>query len=176
MKATVVNNLLNNTQVVELPEAIQNVASLRRFLNLDDESKIFEGNTRTDLISNDASLPILPSDRAERGYVFFVTPSQNKMFNGIYSRKECYDIIKQQGYAAEVISRYGRNFTQVPTASLNELIAGHQTAAVPLEKEIFQTISSLLQERGAEVAELNALIDKVFSAPYSVQDLANLNK
>lgn len=128
MKATIVNNVENTSRVMEIPENISSVGSLKNYIGASD-GRIFEGVTHTDLDNDSAPLPQLPEDKKERGYVFFVSPAQNKTKNGLYTRAECYQIIKEKGLAEEVKSRFCRNFTQVPTASLNSVIAEHEAAS-----------------------------------------------
>lgn len=121
MKATVVNTVENTTKVVELPEAVTDLSGLKHFLDISD-GQFFEGTTHTDLTSDTQTLPQLPESKKERGYVFFVSPAQNKIKNGAYTRKECYAIIKSNNLGDKIKAKYGRNFTQVATDALNEII------------------------------------------------------
>lgn len=130
MKATVVNTVANTTQVVELPEAVTNLADLKHFLSI-DEGQFFEGTTHTDLSSDSQVLPVLPESKRERGYVFFVSPAQNKIKNGAYSRKECYALVKELSLQDAVKEEFGRNFTQVATDALNSFIAAHNDENAP---------------------------------------------
>lgn len=130
MKATIVNNVENTSRVMEIPENISSVGSLKNYISASD-GRIFEGVTHTDLDNDSAPLPQLPEDKKERGYVFFVSPAQNKTRNGLYTRAECYQIIKEKGLAEEVKSRFSRNFTQVPTVALNSVIEEHEATSTP---------------------------------------------
>lgn len=122
MKATIVNTVENTTKVVTIPESANNLRDLKKFLDI-NEGQFFEGVTRTDLIANTQALPTLPEEKKERGYVFFVSPEQNKIKNGIFTRKECYAYIKENNLSQVVKDEFGRNFTQVATDSLNNLIS-----------------------------------------------------
>lgn len=201
MKATVVNTVANTTQVVELPEAVTDLAGLKHFLSI-DEGQFFEGTTHTDLSSNSQVLPALPESKKERGYVFFVSPAQNKIKNGAYSRKECYTLVKELDLQDAVKEEFGRNFTQVATDALNSFIVAHSDENAPddhvpaepaaasapedsdegeitTEKELLHAIINLLNiDDDTEYHnQLNAVIkgiDNVFPNPYSVQDLANM--
>lgn len=139
MKATVVNTVENTTKVVELPEVVDNLAGLKRFLNIRD-GQFFEGTTHTDLTSDTQTLPQLPESKKERGYVFFVSPAQNKIKNGAYDRKTCYSIIKSHNLGNKVKEEFGRNFTQVGTDALNKFIAinadvdGSESVSTPNEQ------------------------------------------
>lgn len=210
MKATIVNTVENTTKVVELTNAITDLAGLKHFLNI-DEGQFFEGITHTDLTSDTQELPVLPDNKKERGYVFFVSPAQSKIKNGAYSRKECYAIIKDNNLGEAVKSKFGRNFTQVSTNDLNDFIASHTTEhvnnvapanAAPVnnennvatedndvtEKELMQRFASVIvtalsqtgknsnEELLTITNELKNKIEKVFPNPYSVQDIANMQK
>lgn len=210
MKATIVNTVENTTKVVELTNAITDLAGLKHFLNI-DEGQFFEGTTHTDLTSDTQELPVLPDNKKERGYVFFVSPAQSKIKNGAYSRKECYAIIKDNNLGEAVKNKFGRNFTQVSTNDLNDFIASHTTEhvnnvapanAAPVnnennvvtedndvtEKELMQRFASVIvtalsqtgknsnEELLTITNELKNKIEKVFHNPYSVQDIANMQK
>lgn len=210
MKATIVNTVENTTKVVELTNAITDLAGLRHFLNI-DEGQFFEGTTHTDLTSDTQELPVLPDNKKERGYVFFVSPAQSRIKNGAYSRKECYAIIKDNNLGEAVKNKFGRNFTQVSTNDLNDFIASHTTEhvnnvapvnAAPVnnennvatedndvtEKELMQCFASAIvtalsqtgknsnEELLTITNELKNKIEKVFHNPYSVQDIANMQK
>lgn len=203
MKATVVNNVENTTRVVEIPEYVTNVSSLKNFLQISN-GRIFEGVTHTDLDNDNSPIPMLPEDKKERGYVLFVSPAQNKTKNGAYSRAECYSLIKSNGLADEVKKRFNRNFTQVPTAELISIIKEHSVSSMRstsashnnttthttsheevntnvsvssdvIEKDLLKAIvDATCSQEKKEL--LNQMINKVFPNPYSVQDLANMRR
>lgn len=213
MKATIVNTVENTTKVVELTDAITDLAGLKHFLGV-DEGQFFEGSTHTDLTSDTQELPVLPDNKKERGYVFFVSPAQSKIKNGAYSRKECYAIIKDNNLGEAVKSKFGRNFTQVSTDALNGFIADNQTAVlsnssapakatsketaaasentesadtIDTEKELFHYIEKALSaafvQTGMSDSTVKLMsdtihegIEKVFPNPYSVQDIADMQK
>ena len=199
MKATVVNTVENTTKVVELPEAVTDLSGLKHFLDIND-GQFFEGTTHTDLTSDTQALPQLPESKKERGYVFFVSPAQNKIKNGAYTRKECYAIIKSNNLGDKIKAKYGRNFTQVATDALNEIIeenvddvevptASEDNPApvedtdadkITTEKELLQKIvDKLAQLNNNEEITVDDLVEgvnRVFPTPYSVQDLSNMRK
>lgn len=199
MKATVVNTVENTTKVVELPEAVTDLSGLKHFLDISD-GQFFEGATHTDLTSDTQALPQLPESKKERGYVFFVSPAQNKIKNGAYTRKECYAIIKSNNLGDKIKAKYGRNFTQVATDALNETIEENvddveaptapeenpapvedtDAGKITTEKELFQKIvDKLAQLNNNEeiiVDDLVEGVNRVFPTPYSVQDLSNMRK
>lgn len=199
MKATIVNTVDNTTKVVELPEAVTDLSGLKHFLDIID-GQFFEGTTHTDLTSDTQVLPQLPESKKERGYVFFVSPAQNKIKNGTYTRKECYAIIKSNNLGDKIKAKYGRNFTQVATDALNETIEENvddveaptapeenpapvedtDAGKITTEKELFQKIvNKLAQLNNNEeiiVDDLVEGVNRVFPTPYSVQDLSNMRK
>lgn len=199
MKATVVNTVENTTKVVELPEAVTDLSGLKHFLDISD-GQFFEGTTHTDLTSDTQALPQLPESKKERGYVFFVSPAQNKIKNGTYTRKECYAIIKSNNLGDKIKAKYGRNFTQVATDALNETIEENvddveaptapeenpapvedtDAGKITTEKELLQKIvDKLVQLNNNEeiiVDDLVEGVNRVFPTPYSVQDLSNMRK
>lgn len=199
MKATIVNTVENTTKVVELPEAVTDLSGLKHFLDISD-GQFFEGTTHTDLTSDTQALPQLPESKKERGYVFFVSPAQNKIKNGAYTRKECYAIIKSNNLGDKIKAKYGRNFTQVATDALNETIeenvddveaptapeenpapvedtdAGKITTEKELLQKIVDKLAQLNNNEEITVADLVEGVNRVFPAPYSVQDLSNMRK
>ena len=199
MKATVVNTVENTTKVVELPEVVDNLAGLKHFLDIRD-GQFFEGTTHADLTSDTQTLPQLPESKKERGYVFFVSPAQNKIKNGAYTRKECYAIIKSNNLGDKIKAKYGRNFTQVATDALNETIeenvddveapttseenpapvedtdAGKITTEKELLQKIIDKLTQLNNNEEITVDDLVEGVNIVFPTPYSVQDLSNMRK
>lgn len=205
MKATIVNNVENTSRVMELSDYITDVAALKRAIDVTD-GRIFEGVTHTDLDRDSASLPQLPEEKRERGYVFFISPAQNKTKNGAYSRQECYAFIKSHGLGDKVKDVFGKNFTQVSTDALNRIIsesnapstpshtpshtpqvapqAAPQVAARPstsavddniTEKDLWKAFVNAVCPT-EQVELFNAMVEKIFPSPYSVQDLANMRR
>ena len=205
MKATIVNNVENTSKVVELSDYITDVAALKRAIDVSD-GRIFEGVTHTDLDDDYASLPQLPEDKKERGYVFFVSPAQNKTKNGALSRPECYNYIKSHNLGTQIKETFGRNFTQVSTEALNKIISEFNTPATPSHTPshtptatshvVSQPSTSSAQVSNVEVstekelwkafvnavcpveqvAKFNAMVEKIFPNPYSAQDLSVMRK
>lgn len=184
MKATIVNTVENTTKVVTLPESANNLKDLKKFLDI-NEGQFFEGVTRTDLIADTQALPTLPEEKKERGYVFFVSPEQNRIKNGVLTRKECYAYIKENNLGQVVKDEFGRNFTQVATDSLNRLISGlmettgfpntvmneapeapHAISAqdaqgITTEKELIEAIVTALEEIASNDLSVLATIDTI---------------
>lgn len=204
MKATIVNTVENTTKVVDLSEAVTDLAGLKHFLSI-GEGQFFEGSTHTDLTSDTQVLPTLPESKKDRGYVIFVSPAQNKIKNGAYDRKGCYVFIKSHNLGEKVKELYNRNFTQVSTDALNAVIAAygaegedvsshsnessephgisepHEVAdpdagKITTEKALWEALVDAVKDSSDEskIQTIKDGIDRVFPDPYSVQDLNNM--
>lgn len=90
-----------------------------------DGMTFFEGTSKVEL-KNDAS--VLPHDVPYKGtvtneLVFMLTNTNKKIRSGAMSRVECYNILKKDKNLQEACkTKYGRNYTQVPTNDLITLI------------------------------------------------------
>lgn len=199
MKATVVNNVENTSRVVNLSDDVRTLGDLKNTLGI-SEGQFAEGITHTELTDDSQRLPALPEASKERGYVFFVSPVQNKIKNGAYSRKECYNLIKQYNLQDKVKQLFNRNFTQVATDALNGVITNYASAGTApvqeqavtstveadvTEKDLWQIVTKILSTTTGEYDEeeysklidnLEKGIEKVFHNPYSVQDIANMKE
>lgn len=88
----------------------------------------FEGLTKTELINNDSLLPtnVMYKGEVTNNLTIMLTNSQKKIKSGALSettpRSVVYSHIQNMGLQTQCVTRYGRNYTQVPTASLIALI------------------------------------------------------
>lgn len=88
----------------------------------------FEGLTKTELINNDSILPtnVMYKGTPTNNLTIMLTNSNKKIKSGALSettpRSVVYSHIQNMGLQTHCISRYGRNYTQVPTASLIAMI------------------------------------------------------
>lgn len=88
----------------------------------------FEGLTKTELINNDSILPsnVMYKGEVTNNLTIMLTNSNKKIKSGALSettpRSVVYSHIQNMGLQNQCITRYGRNYTQVPTASLITLI------------------------------------------------------
>lgn len=88
----------------------------------------FEGLTKTELINNDSILPtnVMYKGTPTNNLTIMLTNSQKKIKSGALSettpRSVVYSHIQTMGLQTQCVARYGRNYTQVPTASLIALI------------------------------------------------------
>lgn len=88
----------------------------------------FEGLTKTELINNDSILPtnVMYKGTPTNNLTIMLTNSNKKIKSGALSettpRSVVYSHIQNMGLQTQCIARFGRNYTQVPTASLIALI------------------------------------------------------
>ena len=88
----------------------------------------FEGLTKTELINNDSILPtnVMYKGTPTNNLTIMLTNSNKKIKSGALSettpRSVVYSHIQNMGLQTQCVARYGRNYTQVPTASLIALI------------------------------------------------------
>lgn len=88
----------------------------------------FEGLTKTELINNDSILPtnVMYKGTPTNNLTIMLTNSNKKIKSGALSettpRSVVYSHIQTMGLQTQCVARYGRNYTQVPTASLIALI------------------------------------------------------
>lgn len=88
----------------------------------------FEGLTKTELINNDSILPtnVMYKGTPTNNLTIMLTNSNKKIKSGALSettpRSVVYSHIQNMGLQTKCVARFGRNYTQVPTASLIALI------------------------------------------------------
>lgn len=88
----------------------------------------FEGLTKTELINNDSILPtnVMYKGEVTNNLTIMLTNTQKKIKSGALSettpRSVVYSHIQNMGLQTQCVTRFGRNYTQVPTASLIALI------------------------------------------------------
>jgi len=84
-----------------------------------------EGITKTTLTEDDFALPtnIPYKGKLTNNLVILLTNTRKNISSGM-DRKEAYNLVKSRNLQEEVKDKFGRNFTQVPTASLEEFLCG----------------------------------------------------
>lgn len=83
-----------------------------------------EGISKTQLLSDDTQLPqnVMYKGQPTNNLVILLTNTKKNIASGVLSRKEAYNLIKQNSLENAVKIEFGRNFTQVPTLDLIKLI------------------------------------------------------
>ena len=83
-----------------------------------------EGISKTQLLSDDTQLPqnVMYKGQPTNNLVILLTNTKKNTASGVLSRKEAYNLIKQNSLENAVKIEFGRNFTQVPTLDLIKFI------------------------------------------------------
>lgn len=83
-----------------------------------------EGISKTQLLSDDTQLPqnVMYKGQPTNNLVILLTNTKKNIVSGVLSRKEAYNLIKQNSLENAVKIEFGRNFTQVPTLDLIKFI------------------------------------------------------
>ena len=122
---TVIDTRSNSTK--QWDSTATNLGELKRELETlgisTDGMAIQEGLTNTELVNDNS---ILPHDVPYRGtvtnnLVFRLTRAEKNIASGI-DRKEVYDFINKLGLQQIIKDTFGRNFTQVSTEKLEEVV------------------------------------------------------
>lgn len=86
-----------------------------------------EGISKTQLLSDDTQLPqnVMYKGQPTNNLVILLTNTKKNIASGVLSRKEAYNLIKQNSLENAVKIEFGRNFTQVPTFDLIKFIGAN---------------------------------------------------
>lgn len=86
-----------------------------------------EGISKTQLLSDDTQLPqnVMYKGQPTNNLVILLTNTKKNIASGVLSRKEAYNLIKQNSLENAIKIEFGRNFTQVPTLDLIKFIAAN---------------------------------------------------
>lgn len=105
-----------------------------------------EGITHTQMIDDAAVLPsnVQYKGRTTNNLVFMLSPTNKNIRSGAYTRQECYAKVKKLNLQDTVKSTTGKNFTQVNTDVLNDIIVKcEKKREVPTDrKELYDYIKA----------------------------------
>lgn len=96
----------------------------------------YEGHMRAELKDDSAPLPAVVTWKGQetRELTFLLTQPEKKVKSGAMTRPEAYAKVKELGLQNVCKQRFGKNFTQVPTADLVLLIeSASNCACAPAE-------------------------------------------
>lgn len=96
----------------------------------------YEGHMRAELKDDAAPLPAVVTWKGQetRELTFLLTQPEKKVKSGAMTRPEVYDKVRELGLQNACKQRFGKNFTQVPTADLILLIeSASDYACAPAE-------------------------------------------
>lgn len=130
MEARIVTVVNANTQSkTSFETAAETLGQLKADMNAQNipyEGMVFyEGLSKTEILGDDS---ILPKDVPFKGgisnnLVFLLTAPKEKIKNGAgYTRKECYNHIKNLKLQDTVRDKFGKSYTNVSTKDLEEII------------------------------------------------------
>lgn len=93
--------------------------------NIDYSGMTFtEGISKTQLVDDASQLPkdVMYKGQPTNELVILLTNTKKNIASGAMSRKEVYDLIKDNELGADIKEYFGKNYTVVPTADLEEYI------------------------------------------------------
>lgn len=121
-----------------------------------DNKTFYEGKSRREFDPRDDADRVLPSDIPYKGKrtndLSFCVSTRSKNIGSGMDRKECYVKIKELGLEGEVKERFGRNYTQVPTAGLLEVLESFNNTQ---EEEIEEDEDEVAEQCTCEGIESN---------------------
>lgn len=97
-----------------------------------------EGLTHTTMIDDDAILPsnVNYKGQVTNNLVFMLSTTNKQIRSGAYDRKECYAKIKELNLQDNVKNETGKNFTQVSTDTLNDIIEKNEVKeCAPMDRK-----------------------------------------
>ena len=101
------------------------------------DTDIFEGLSRTKLIDNDSQLPkdVMYRGKVTNDLVIMVTTKEQKIKSGVADRAELYGLIKKNKLEDMIKKHFGKNFTNVSTEELSNIIFAYGCEASEKIKE-----------------------------------------
>lgn len=153
-----------------------------------------EGLTKTELVSDDSVLPtnVQYKGTTTNELVFMLTKTSKKVRSGAMSRREAYDAIVKYDLQSVVVEKFGRNYTQVPTLGLIEVVNAHLAEPKDADQSINDcdgiTLHDVLEKLYAIDRKLDIIMGnaghtptcacktetKVEEAPYSDKDIDDM--
>ena len=107
-----------------------------------------EGLSHTIMMDDDAILPtnVTHKGKTTNNLVFMLSTTNKKIKSGVYTRQECYKIIKEKNLQDKIKSATGDNYTRITTDMLNTIISKEETKSKSAEKTIPATDRKALYE------------------------------
>lgn len=125
-KITIVSSATQQKYVVNTnAETLGQLKAAMRAEGIDYADMTFlEGLTKTELVSDDSVLPtnVQYKGTTTNELVFMLTKTSKKVRSGAISRREAYNAVVKYDLQSVVVEKFGRNYTQVPTLGLIEVI------------------------------------------------------
>lgn len=148
-----------------------------------------EGISKTQLLSDDTQLPqnVMYKGQPTNNLVILLTNTKKNIASGVLSRKEAYNLIKQNSLENAVKIEFGRNFTQVPTLDLIKFIGANvkqqQTmkSDAPNEKNVVNEQESVVSTEHtfttgkSDVTASTLVVDSLYSHITILTDMSILS-
>ena len=165
------NTVVINTEATTLGELKLEMSAAN--VNFEGMS-IFEGISKTELM-DDAS--ILPSNLPYKGQitndlVILLSVKDKKITSGMASRQEIYAMLTPE-LKAMVVSKYGKNFTQVSSADLLQVIADasdDNDAEVPTPENNIQEAETPIE---ALFVSFSLLVKELYEEDFISEEVIN---
>lgn len=128
-----------------------------------------EGISQTQLLSRDSLLPtnVMFKGQPTNNLVMLLTNPNKQIASGAMSRKEAYESIKAGCFQEAVKEKFGRNFTQVPTADLEKFLSdnseetGVTDTCLDENGEVVVKEVPPMQRKASHAATVNWLYDGI---------------
>lgn len=119
------------------------------------DTDIFEGLSRTKLIDNDSQLPkdVMYRGKVTNDLIIMVTTKEQKIKSGVANRAELYVLIKKNKLEDMIKKHFGKNFTNVSTKELSDIIFEHdckQASEKIKEDSSVKKISGYAKDKSSE--------------------------
>ena len=119
------------------------------------DTDIFEGLSRTKLIDNDSQLPkdVMYRGKVTNDLIIMVTTKEQKIKSGVADRAELYGLIKKNKLEDMIKKHFGKNFTNVSTKELSDIIFEHdcrQASEKIKEDSSVKKISGYAKDKSSE--------------------------
>ena len=169
-KITVVHN--NNTTIIATEaETLKDLKLDLANANINiRDTDIFEGLSRTKLIDNESQLPkdVMYRGKVTNELVIMVTTKEQKIKSGVADRAELYGLIKKNKLEDMIKKHFGKNFTNVSTNELSDIIFEHgcgQASEKIKEESSVKEISgyALVKSSESEAIYTKAELDVIVS-------------
>lgn len=122
-----------------------------------------EGISHTQLIDGSSQLPtnLNYKGKVTNNLVILLTNTQKNISLGAVSRKEAYMYIKEHNLQNKVKQSYGRNFTQVPTEGLWDIIT---TYVKPSELSAETTVKKNTEKPSEDDIDLDSVANDILKS------------
>lgn len=152
-KITIVSTKSNSKSVIEsMATTLGELKADLREAGIDySDMTFYEGLTKTELVNDESVLPhdVMYKGQTTNELVFMLTNTNKKIKSGSI-RTDLYDLIRNNSLQDKVMEHFGKNFTLVKTADLEQFIAELQKASASKEESaqcpIVEILDSIIED------------------------------